>query len=100
MADDHRRPVRRRGVVLLLALGATVALAGVAWVVIAEVSLSAAARSADRMLTLPVHTYTQYTQRSLTPDYTGLVTGTLVLVLGVLLVVAGAITSTRVPRVA
>jgi hypothetical protein len=52
------------------------------------------------MLTLPVHTYTQYTQRSLTPDYTGLVTGTLVLVLGVLLVVAGAIASTRVPRVA
>ncbi|GAA4141946.1 hypothetical protein [Leifsonia shinshuensis] len=74
-------------------------VAGAVWVLIALASLDDAARSASTLPTLPVHTYAQYTS-AVTPDDTGVVLGVVVLVLGVALLLAGALGSARRARVA
>jgi hypothetical protein len=100
MNDDAQVPRRRLSVLLLLAAGGIAAVAGVVWVLIAKASLDDAARAASTIPTLPVFTYTQYTQHAVTPDYTGVVLGAIVFVLGVALLLAGALGSARRARAA
>ncbi|MFF2050742.1 hypothetical protein ACFVU2_04000 [Leifsonia sp. NPDC058194] len=76
--------------VLLVALGAVLAIGGVAGALI--VATSAARLSQDGApRTLPVFVYTQYTQRLVAPDYTGLWIGVAVAAIGAIAVVAGIV---------
>lgn len=93
-------PQRRRAVVLLLALGVVGVIGGGVALLVAKASLDAGARAANRIETLPVGVYAQYTQHVATTDPTGIVVGLLVFGLGVALLLAGVVVTTRRPRVA
>ncbi|QNE36884.1 hypothetical protein [Leifsonia shinshuensis] len=93
-------PPRRRAVVLLLVGGVAAVIGGVVAMLLAKASLDAAARAANRMETLPVGVYAQYTQHAVTADPTGILAGLAVFALGVALLLAGVVVSTRRPRVA
>ena len=93
-------PPRRRAVVLLLVGGVAAVIGGVVAMLLAKASLDAAARAANRIETLPVGVYAQYTQHAVTTDPTGFVVGMLVFALGVALLLAGVVVSTRRARVA
>jgi hypothetical protein len=94
--------VNRRNpyVVPLLALGVATAIGGVIGGLVAKAFADHAPLATSSMMTLPVYTYTQYTERSIGPDYTGLGIGILVAVLGVIILSAGVIVAFTKPRVA
>jgi hypothetical protein len=86
-------------VVVLLAVGALMAIGGLIWGLAAKASADHALFTAFSMHTLPVHAFTQYTQRSVVLDYTGLWTGILVAILGVIILVAGVVVAFAKRRV-
>jgi hypothetical protein len=94
--------VRRRNLygVVLLTVGALAAIGGVIWGLAAKASADNAVFGASSMPTLPVHVYTQYTQRSFVPDYMGLWIGLLVAALGVAILLAGVVVAFAKPRMA
>jgi hypothetical protein len=94
--------VHRRNpyVVVLLAVGALAAIAGLIWGLAAKASADHTALGASSMPTLPVHVYTQYTQHFIVPDYMGLWIGLLVAVLGVIILLAGVVVAITKPRLA
>lgn len=52
------------------------------------------------MPTLPVHSYVQYTQHLVAPDYTGLWVGPLVAALGLIVLLAGIVVAVTRGRMA
>ncbi|MBN9632406.1 MAG: hypothetical protein J0I18_17670 [Actinobacteria bacterium] len=84
-------------VVWLLGAGGLATVVGVAW---AFAAIDAAGRSvaSGPMMTLPVNVYTQYTQRSIVPDYTGLWLALGVAGIGALVLLAGAVVAFVRPR--
>jgi hypothetical protein len=92
---------RRRLVSLvLLAVGAVVAVAGAFVTVTAAAAFDRAVRAASVIPTLPVGVYKQYTQHLAVPDDGGVRLGIAVAVVGVLVVAAGIVVAVRRPRVA
>ena len=89
-------------VVVLLAVGALAVIGGVIWALTAKASANTVFSAP--MPTLPVYTYTQYTQHtqhfSIVPDYTGLWIGSLVAVIGLIILLAGVIVAFTKPRLA
>lgn len=99
--DGSAAAVHRRNpyvVVVLLAVGALAAIGGLVWGLAAKASAEHTVLGASSMPTLPVHVYTQYTQRFIVPDYMGLWIGLLVAVLGVMILLAGVVFAFTKPR--
>lgn len=98
-SNAHSGGRERIPAMLLLVLGVTTAIAGV-------IGALAAKGAADQSIfrasvpTLPVHVYTQYTQRAFAPDYTAAEIGLAVVALGVLAAVIGIIVTARRRRLA
>ncbi len=91
---------RNRSVVLLLVIGALVTIGGVVGGLVAQASVDRALSAASGPHTLPVFTYTQYTQpHPFLPELTGLWIGNFVAVLGVAILLAGVVVATTKPRV-
>ncbi|MCI0156648.1 hypothetical protein KNO15_08055 [Leifsonia shinshuensis] len=85
--------------VWLLGIGGLVTVVGVVWAFAAIEAAGRSAAGSGPMMTLPVGVYTQYTQRSIVPDYTGLWLALIVTVIGALVLLAGAVTAfVRRPR--
>ncbi|MFF1633270.1 hypothetical protein [Leifsonia sp. NPDC058248] len=90
---------RNRSVLLLLVVGALVTIGGVVGGLLARASIDRALSAASGVPTLPVFTYTQYTQaHPFLPDLTGLWIGSFVAVLGVAILLAGVVVATMKPR--
>jgi hypothetical protein len=98
--DASAAAVHRRNpyVVVLLAVGALAAIGGLIWGLAAKASAEHTVLGASSMPTLPVHVYTQYTQRFIVPDYMGLWIGLVVAVLGVMILLAGVVVAFTKPR--
>lgn len=79
-----------RHTVVLLALGAAAAMAGVVWALIAKAAADGAARAAGVIPTLPVGEYRQYTQHLAGPD-AGPAIAIAVAAAGVLILVTGLV---------
>jgi hypothetical protein len=89
---------QRPYILWLLGAGALATAVGVVW---AFAAIEAAGRSVSDsgpMMTLPVNVYTQYTQRSIVPDYTGLWLALVLAGIGVLVLLAGAVAAFVRPR--
>ncbi|WP_426519596.1 hypothetical protein ACPPVQ_05920 [Diaminobutyricibacter sp. McL0618] len=91
----HRR---RPYVVVLLAVGALAVIGGVIWALTAKAVKTV---FSGPLPTLPVYTnaqFTQHTESSLVPDYTGVWIGLLVAVIGVTILLAGVVGALTKPR--
>jgi hypothetical protein len=93
-------PARRRSLLLLVALGIAAAIVGIVRAVAAQASVDNAFAGTGPMPTLPVHTYTQYTQHLATPDVGGLLVGAAIAVAGLLLIATAAVTAVATSRAA
>lgn len=82
---------RGRTIILLGALGLAMTVAGAVTALISRASASATAPGS--IGTLPVHVYTQYTQRAAAPDLTGLGVGVAVAAVGAIVVLVCAVLS-------
>ncbi|WP_345764679.1 hypothetical protein [Diaminobutyricibacter sp. McL0608] len=93
---------RNLSVVLLLAFGALTAIGGVIGALAAKAAADHALFAASGLRTLPVYTYTQFTQAvpSIAPELAGMWVGSVVAVLGVAVLLAGVIVATRNPPLA
>ena len=97
-ADPGRR---NRAVLLLLVVGGFVTVGGVVGGLVAKASVDHALSVASGIRTLPVFTYAQYTQTPPSlPGLMGLWIGSLVAVLGVVILLAGVVVATTKPRLA
>lgn len=83
--------------VWLLGAGGLATAVGVVWA-FAAIEAAGRAVASGPMMTLPVNVYTQYTQRSIVPDYTGLWLALVVAGIGVLVLLAGAVAAFVRPR--
>ncbi len=92
-------PRRNPYVVVLLAVGGLATIGGLIWGLAAKASADHALLMASSLPTLPVHTFTQYTSHAIVLDYTGLWTGILVAILGVIILLAGVIVASTKRRV-
>jgi len=78
-------------VLLLLGLGAALVIGGAVRALVVKSSIDHPSTFTDTMPTLPVHQYTQFTQRVLAPDYAGLWIGIAVAVIGAAVVAVGIV---------
>lgn len=85
---------RSRYVVWLIVLGALISVAGLVFGLVAKASAEQSALGSNYMQFFPVHVFTQYTQHRV-PDYFGLWTGLGVAVIGMGIVMVGAILALR-----
>ncbi len=88
---------QRPYILWLLGAGALATAVGVVWA-FAAIEAAGRAMASGPMMTLPVNVYTQYTQRSIMPDYTGLWLALVVAGIGVLVLLAGAVAAFVRPR--
>lgn len=93
-------PVRSRVIVLLLGAGALAIIVGEGWYLTAKAAVAHAAQSAMVVRTLPVHTYTQYTQRGPGFDTSGLWTGLAIAGVGIAVLLAAAVVAVTRSRAA
>ncbi|NUU06230.1 hypothetical protein [Leifsonia sp. C5G2] len=91
MTTPHPRRFRFSG--WLIAAGAFVAVLGVTWGLAAKAAAERSVMSSTAMPTLPVHVYTQYTQRGMVPDYVGLWMGLALAAVGAVVLLVGAATA-------
>ena len=84
------RPRRFRISGWLIAAGAFVTVLGVTWGLAAKAAAERSVMSSGTMPTLPVHVYTQYTQRGMVPDYVGLWMGLALAAVGAAVLLVGA----------
>ena len=83
-------PRRNRFSPWLIAAGAFVTVLGVSWGLAAKAAAESTAMSSRTLAVLPVHVYTQYTQRGIVPDYVGLWMGLGLAAVGAIVLVVGA----------
>lgn len=88
----HGSRRHRRSSVWLIALGALVAISGIAWAITAKVAADDSSLGSTVMHTLPVHAYTQYTQVA-HADYTGLWIGVSIAIIGLVLAFLGLVSA-------
>lgn len=86
--------------VALMAVGVAVVVADAIWTLVSNASAGNVVFHASSMPTLPVHSFVQYTQHFVGPDYTGLWIGPLVAVLGLIILIAGIIVAVTRRRIA
>lgn len=93
-------PARSRAIVLLLGAGVLAIIVGEGWYLTAKAAVAHAAQSAMVVRTLPVHTYTQYTQRGPMVDTSGLWTGLAIAGVGIAVLLAAAVVAVTRSRAA
>jgi hypothetical protein len=74
----------------LIAAGAFVAVLGVSWGLAAKTAAENSVMGSRTLAVLPVHAYTQYTQRGMVPDYVGLWMGLALAAVGAIVLLVGA----------
>ncbi|WP_431277166.1 hypothetical protein [Leifsonia poae] len=76
-------------VVSLVAVGALAVFGGVIGAVVTKAAADRVSNAVPAMQTLPVYTYTQYTQHLLVPDYAGIRVWVLLALLGMIAALTG-----------
>lgn len=93
MNGDRRRP--HALAVVLIAAGALVTIGGLAFWAVSKAAADHALQAATGLRTLPVDTFTQYTQHPVALDYAGLWTGALAVILGAAVLMTGLIVAAQ-----
>ncbi|ARC56983.1 hypothetical protein AS850_07835 [Frondihabitans sp. 762G35] len=92
-------PRRKPIVVLLLAVGVVALVVGVMIALVSKASIDRASTVFSGPLpTLPVHTYAQYTQHFVAPDYTSVGVGIVLAAVGAIALVVGTVVASSRSR--